>query len=156
MGRAKIPKSQKDLEGNRGKREIPYEYAVPIPTRCPKLFSPKMKKVWKRLAPHFIAMKKLTILNLDAFTELCYLIVAIQEIREFIDENNQSRIQEKWYTDPSGKEHADLKESAYSKMYRDYSKQLLSYLKSFGLTPDKMAGVYKPEEKKDPMEGLID
>ena len=156
MGRSKKTESERNLEGYPDKRATRNEHEVPIPTRCPKTFSPKMRKVWKRLAPHFIAMKKLTILNLDAFTELCYLIVAIQEIREFIAENNQSRIQEKNWVDSSGQEHLDLKESAYSKMYRDYSKQLLSYLKSFGLTPDKMAGVYKPEETKDPMEKYID
>jgi len=156
MGRAKKTEAEKDLEGNRSKRLIPSELGIEIPKRCPSTFTPSMRKVWKRIAPQLIKVGKLTKLNVDGFTELCYLIITINEIREFIEDNNRSRLQEKKWTDFKGTDHIDLKESAYSKMYRDYSKQLLSYLSKYGLTPDKMAGSYKPKKKEDPMEGMLD
>ena len=153
MGRHKKSGSVGRLDGD--KRTIHTEHEISPPKRAPQGLSQQERKYWRLWAPALITMGQLTSLNSAGLKEACIIAAALDDINKFIRENNQSLLQEKKFIDGSGQEHIEFKESAYSKMRRDYQAQLLRFLIRYNLTPDKMAGLYKPKEKKDFAEEML-
>ena len=149
MGRNRIPSDTKRLMGNPGKRKIPDEYEVHlVSTRIPSGLSKYEKKYWKIWAPSLIRIGKLTELTIPSFLRLIKLKGRLEEVDNYITENNKSLLQEIRFIDPSGQEHLNLKESAYSKLSRDLGVTVHRLEKSWGLTADSMAGLFKAKKKK--------
>lgn len=134
---------QKIAEGNPGKRPIPEEVEVEIGSiKPPKEINKAAKEYWKKYSPEMRRIGKLTILNEQSFKKLCILWSKIDAINQILDTQFTSLLQE---TSKFGE--TELKENEYSKMLRMYVGISRQYEKDFGLTPDRMPGVYK--SKKD-------
>ena len=104
----------------------------------------KLDKISKRYAklfmPEFIRAGTLSDSTMPEFIKLCKNLVRRDEIDKFISEENQSFVQETKFVDTSGQEHSTFKESAYSKMSRDYDRIISQQMKTFRA---------KPKEKED-------
>ena len=168
MGRNKISGNIKNLRGNPGKRNEPDEIEVDSPSlRCPSKLSKQEKKYWKRWAHPLIEAGKLTVLTIPSFISLIKMTVRLDQINEFISgndekcetcgrQNNRSLLQENRFVDSSGQEHSTFKESAYSKLSRDLTKEVHRLEKAWGLTADSAAGVFKPKPKKSKEEEFLE
>lgn len=103
-----------------------------------------------------IQVGKLTTMSLPSFLDLIRMKVRLDEVNQFISECNQSLIEESKWVDSSGQEHCKFKESTYAKMSRDLTKQVHQLMKSWGLTADSAAGLFKPKPKKTKEEQFLD
>lgn len=142
MNRRKT-EAEKKITGNPGLKKIQSEIELTYrqPT-IPKNLNKAERRIYKRLAPDLIKLRKLNQITQPSFTNYCILQAKIEQIGEFLNKHNGSLLQETRTIDGAGIEHIDYKESAYSRMLRQYSQVALSYLKKFGLTPDEMRGTY--------------
>lgn len=93
--------------------------------------------------PEFIRAGTLIAATLPEFIKLCKNLSRRDDIDKFILEENQSLVQETKFVDSTGQEHSTFKESAYSKMSRDYDRIISQQMKTF--RP-------KPKEKEDEKE----
>ena len=156
MGRNKIPVEERKLRGNPGRHDLPEETEIDsLSIQIPPGLSKMEKKYWKRWAPALILAGKLTEMSLPAFLDLIELKVRLDQVNEFIDGNNKSLLEEKRFVDSSGQEHIEFRESAYSKISRSYTVILHKLEKSWGLTADSMAGVFKARPKKSAIDDFM-
>ena len=152
MGRDIKPSEVKELEGDLGKRGIPEEAEIELGSLVPpEGLEKKARKYWRKFAPVLRGIGTLTMLQEQTFKRLCQIWALLDGIYDYIMKENKSLMQ---VTNNYGE--SELRESDYSKAYRAYTKDALSLEKAFKLTPDKMAGSYKPKRKTDEMEDLLD
>lgn len=141
---------QKKLTGNRSKKAIRQEaslaYAIP---RIPRGMNHGARRHWEKWAPHCVAAKTLNPITEEAFGHMCDIMSRLEAIRRALDEVNASMLQERNMVDSAGREVNECKESAYSMMYRQYSKLFLDYAKQFHLTPSSSRGVFNFDSDGD-------
>jgi len=156
MGRNRISSEDKARRGNPGKRPLPAEHEVPIASlRCPPGLSKLEKKYWKIWAPPLSEIGKLTVMTVPSFLVLLKMKSRLEEVNRFLDENNRSLLQETKFVDQSGQEHSSFRESAYSKLSRDLTVAVYRLEKSWGLTADSMAGLFKAKPKQSAEEAFL-
>lgn len=102
--------------------------------------SKQEKEYWWLLEPEFTKAGTLTNGTLPEFVKLLKNIVRRDEIDRYIAKNNQSFLQEAIFVDSAGQQHSVFKESAYSKLSRDYDRMIMHQMKIFRS---------KPKEKED-------
>jgi hypothetical protein len=105
------------------------------------------KRYSKLFMPEFIKAGTLIDSTMPEFIKLCKNLVRRDEIDKLISEENQSLVQETKFVDTSGQEHSTFKESAYSKMSRDYDRIISQQMKTFRPKPKE-----KEDEKKEKAE----
>ncbi len=148
MGRNKKTDAQKDLGGNAGKRKSKPETNIEIaPLRAPSILSKTAQKYWKTYAPLLIQIGLLTKLNVPTFIEYCRIKARLDQVHIMVDEHPSMLEEAKW-VDSSGQEHTKFKEAEYFKMMRKLSADALRHERALKMTPDRMAGTYKPEPPK--------
>lgn len=144
MGRNRIRSDEKKLKGNAGKREVPDELEVAVPSqRAPRGLNSAEKKYWRTWAPALIKVGKLTVLTLPSLLTLIKMKVRLDQVNRELRKKEGSLLQEITFKDKAGNVHCSSKESAYSRLSRDLTVTVHRLEKSWGLTADSMAGLFK-------------
>lgn len=78
--------------------------------------------------------------TLPEFIKLCKNLARRDEIDDYIQESNQSFLQETKFVDATGQEHSAFRESAYSKLSRDLDRIISQQLRGFRPKPEKKTG----------------
>jgi phage terminase small subunit len=155
MGRPAKSQRQKELEGNPGKRKIQQEIEIELASlRAPSILNKQAKGYWKEYAPLLRKIGSLTRLNVPTFIEYCRIRARLDQIHGMVD-LHPSMLEETKWIDSSGQENIKFKEAEYFKMVRKLSGDSLKYEKALKMTPDKMAGVYKPAPDTTPEEDFL-
>ena len=145
MGRNKLTEAEKVLRGNLGKRDAPPEVGIEIPKlRVPSILSKTAQKYWRTYAPLLVQIGSLTKLSVPTFIEYCRIKARLDQIHLMVDKHPSMLEETKW-VDSSGQEHTKLKEAEYFKMMRKLSADALRHERALRMTPDRMAGTYKPK-----------
>lgn len=144
MGRNRVGSDEKKLKGNAGKRDLPEELEVGVPSlRAPRGLNSAEKKYWRIWAPALIKVGKLTVLTQPSLLTLIKMKVRLDQVNRELRKKDGSLLQETVFTDKAGNKHCSSKESAYSRLSRDLTVTVHRLEKTWGLTADSMAGLFK-------------
>lgn len=156
-GRPKKPSRVKKFEGNRSKVPIFEESVVSFQApSCPKDVPKEAKEYWKMLAPDLIRAKKLNQFNAHSFKEYCIICMTLDDLDKAIYETCRSLLQEdRLYDAGTGKETVEYKESALSKIRRQYLILHDKLCKSFGFTAVQFGGHYRYKDDDEQEAELI-
>ena len=157
MGRDRTTSDEKRANGNPGRRTIPDEYEVKrASVRCPRNLTALERRYWRLWAKPLIEIGRLTSLNLPSFLTLIQMKARLDKLNIELRNEPEAIMQTDVFVDSSGQEHTKLRESARSRLSRDMWTAVHRLEKSWGLTADSMAGLFKAKQNKSDMEKLLD
>jgi hypothetical protein len=156
MGRNKLTEAEKKLRGNPGKRDEPEEHEVDSPAlRCPPGLSKQEKRYWHIWAPSLIEVGKITVLSVPSFLDLISLRVELDILRKALTVGDLPRYEKTSFVDSSGQEHSVIKESAPSKRCLVLTRDFQRLAKTWGVSGDGSAGLFKKKKKKSEEEEFL-
>lgn len=131
-GRPRKPTALKIIEGNPGKRPLPTNEPKPKVggVKCPKVLSPRAKKVWRDRKPELEALGLLTVIDAEAFAIFCQAYALWEESVEWIQKHGAVYM----LKDEKGNPRC-LQQAPYVSIMNKQALIVKAFCSEFGLTP---------------------
>jgi hypothetical protein len=147
MPRGKDTKADKALKGaQRESSEI--AVSLEYDPVC-QIDNAVVQEIWDKLAPPLIQAKIINFATEELFTELCFTIMVMRQMRNAIANGDTAWFEEVQNYGDGGAPIMGVKEAGQLKTYRLWSSRYQELLKSLSLRPKDMAGLWHLGKQED-------